>query len=154
MKKTVKILAALMAVALICAAFASCGGGDNTSSEKTSSDTSSAVDTAKTDWSKVDLEISDYAAMEDFRNKASEGAYDGKVVKFTGISEKLGSNCSIMEKNDEGTGIGMTYKLTDAKDSDYPADGAEVTLTGVVAVDSEYGSRYIEAPVDNIEVAE
>lgn len=174
-----KALAALMTAALTCGALASCSSGntpsgstapDGTSSvspstsdtsfvsstsHDTSSDPGTTVESTAPDWSKIDLEVSDYASMENFRTKASNGDYDGKVIKITAVSEKLGSHYSIMQHDTNGTGIGLTYKIAGAKDEDYPADDTKVTVTGVMVVDTaNYGARYLEVPADRVQVLE
>lgn len=156
MKKVFRLLAVVMAVALVGVAFASCTGSGS-DSKPAGDNTDSAAETQAekqdVDFSKPDLviEADDFKAMQSLMEDASMGNYDGKVVKITGTSEKFGSSYSIMESDNEGTGVGMTYKLVDSEE--YPADYSTVTLTGVI-VEGEYGARYIEVLSENIVVAE
>ncbi|MBQ1437427.1 MAG: hypothetical protein IIZ07_05770, partial [Ruminococcus sp.] len=63
------------------------------------------------------------------------------------------SNCTVMEHNDKGTGRGCSWEIIDGKfPDDYPEDDAKVTLTGVLMVVDDYGTRVLRVPAENVKV--
>ena len=101
----------------------------------------------------ITINNGDYDAMKTFASEMQGKTHEGKVVKVTGISTRsnFGAKASIMESDGGSQKIGATYKLTgvDAIDG-YPADDAVVELTGVVKVDDNGISCYIEVAPDNL----
>lgn len=157
MKKASKILAILMALVLSISLFASCGGSEPSDDNNSSAETTSAAgdNAADVDYSNVALTIKDgdFDAMSAFLDAWNDNTYDGKVIKITGISEQRTTNCTILEKDDKGTGRGCSWEIIDGKfPDDYPADGAKVTIAGVLTVTNEYGSRALRVPAENVEV--
>lgn len=160
MKKTAKIFALMLALCLTVTIFAACGGGTSSTTSDTASkaDESSAAATEaakEVDYSNPDLVIADgdFAAMESFLNDWSEQKWDGKVIKITGISGRRMSNCTILEKDGNGTGRGCSYEITGASfPDDYPADDAKVTVTGVLNYNPETLARILQVPKDQVVV--
>ena len=156
MKKTLRILAAIMVLALSVSLFAACGGGDkkaDDTSTQAATEAEAKSETADVDYSKVDLTIEngDYDAMSAFLDAWGENKYDNKVIKITGKSEHRMSNCTILEEDANGTGRGCSWEIIDGKfPDDYPADGAIVTVTGVLTVD-DIGARKLMVPAENVE---
>ena len=159
MKKVLRIMAVVMALMLVGAVFASCGGSATDSkAEGDNAETQAKAENAEQtpDFSNPEIKLSfgDYEGMETLMVEASEGKYDGKVVQIDGISAKYGSSYSVMERDeDAGASVGMTYKIKDAGDDGYPADDARVVITGVIA-EGEYGARFIEVLPENVVVSE
>ena len=165
MKKTLKIMAVAAALVLAATVFAACGGkteGGTSAASAAASAASSAeskaestADNKTADLSNPDITINngDYDAMKNFASEMQGKTHEGKVVKVTGISTRsnFGAKASIMESDGGSQKIGATYKLTgvDAIDG-YPADDAVVELTGVVKVDDNGISCYIEVAPDNL----
>lgn len=167
MKRIISILALVLAVLMVCGAFAACSSDKKT-------DTASKADAAETqaaeteadateapaevDYTDVALTIEDgdFDAMEAFLASWESGQYDGKVIKVTGISEQRMSNCTVIERNaEDNAGRGFSWEIVDGKfPDDYPADGAKVTLVGVMTIVNEYGARALMVPKENITVVE
>ncbi len=158
MKKIIKALAVVMAAALLIVSFAACSGSSdaNSSSATDATTAETAVQQADdVDYSDVALTIEDgdFDAMEKFLDAWGENKYDGKVIKITGVSERRMSNCTVMEHNDKGTGRGCSWEIIDGKfPDDYPEDDAKVTLTGVLMVVDDYGTRVLRVPAENVKV--
>lgn len=163
--KLFKIVAIIMALALTTAVFAACGGSSGSTD---SADTNEATETAAAEEAKtaevgdvdyadiaLTIEDGDFDAMVKFLDSWGEGTYDNKVIKVTGINAQRMSNCTVSENDGNGTGRGFSWEIIDGKfPDDYPADDAKVTLTGVLKITDEYGSRALLVPADNVEVAE
>ncbi len=159
MKKTLKIMAVAAALVLAATVFAACGGkteGGTSAASAAASAASSAESKAEStaDNKTADLSNPDITdAMKTFASEMQGKTHEGKVVKVTGISTRsnFGAKASIMESDGGSQKIGATYKLTgvDAIDG-YPADDAVVELTGVVKVDDNGISCYIEVAPDNL----
>lgn len=159
MKKNTSVIALLLAVLMVCCAFAACS-----SEKKSDTDSGTKTDTAVTeaadepaivDYSDiaVTIEDGDFDAMEDFIDNWDN--YNDKVIKITGTSVRRMSNCSIMEYDGEGTGRGFSWEIIGGNfPDDYPAEDAKVTLVGVLTVTDEYGSKALMVPAENITVIE
>ena len=166
MKRITSILALVLAVLMVCSALVACSSDKkaDTAATKAESETAAVEETeAETEAAEVDytdiavtIEDGDYAAMEAFLAAWEGGQYDNKVVKVTGISEQRMSNCTVIERNPEDNGgRGFSWEVIDGKfPDDYPADGAKVTLVGVMRIANEYGARVLMVPKENITVIE
>ena len=167
MKKTLKFMAVAAALVLAATVFAACGGkteggsasgASSAASAAASSAESKAESTAENktaDLSNPDITINngDYDAMKTFASEMQGKTHEGKVVRVTGISTRsnFGAKASIMESDGGTQKIGATYKLTGVDSIDgYPADDAVVELTGVVKVDDNGISCYIEVAPENL----
>lgn len=140
MKRTIKLLAIAMVLVLSVSLFASCGGGTD-------------IDLDKVNFNKTDLSITDtdFDKMEELLSEMDTAKYDRNVIQITGENATRSSNCSIMIKNGEGVGRGISWEVIDGKFPDsYPADGAKVTITGVLVKDSN-GARVLKVPADKVE---
>ena len=166
MRRTLKIMAVAAAMVLAATVFAACGGKTEGGASGASSAASAAASSAESkaestaenkaaDLSNPDITINngDYDAMKTFASEMQGKIHEGKVVKVTGISTRsnFGAKASIMESDGGTQKIGATYKLTgvDAIEG-YPEDDAVVELTGVVKVDDNGISCYIEVAPENL----
>ena len=164
MKRMTRILSALLAVLLIGSVLASCSGGsDKTDSKKADEAAESKVDQteaaqpAAVDYTDIALTIEDgdFDGIVKFLKAWESGQYDDKVIKVTGISERRVSNCTVIEKDGQGTGRGFSWEIIDGKfPDDYPAEDAKVTLVGQLKVDNQYGARKLMVPAENVTVIE
>ncbi len=147
MKKFGKVIALAVVMAVALTAFVSCGCGSNDSSAEFERDTT-PVDLNKP---QAVIEINDYDGMQDFMTAFSKGDYDNSAVKITGISEHRGTSCSILQKTENGSSLGVSYEIENGKfPDDYPENGAKVTLTGAIRVTNALGYRAIVVPKDKI----
>lgn len=140
MKKTIRMFALALVIALSISLFASCGGATD-------------IDLDGVDYSSVSLTIkeSDFDKMEEFLKELESGKYDRNVVKITGENATRQSNCTILVKDGKGTGRGVSWEVIDGKyPDDYPADGAKITITGVL-VKNDSGARVLMVPADKVE---
>lgn len=163
MKRLPKCASAVLALSFALLAFASCGSnssGTSSSSSQSSIEQSTVAQTTaaskiEVDYSKPDLVIEDgdFAAMESFLNGWGENKWDDKVIKISGINARRMSNCTIQEKDGNGTGKGCSWEIVDGKfPDDYPEDDAKITVTGVLKFNSETLVRVLEVPADMVEV--
>ncbi len=178
MKKTVKLLALVLAVALLAVSLTACAGNtasqDQSTLESTASQLESDLSSAASelesaasqltseivqsvDFTKPDvtIEYGDFDGIVSFTNDMLAGKYDGQVVRAEGISSKRMSNCALLEANAAGDEKrGFTWQLQDAPEmSAYPAEDAHVIITGIVVV-GEYDVRYLMVPADQVQVVE
>lgn len=112
-------------------------------------DDSAKIDLSAYDFSKADLAIADYAAMEKFLGEMDAGTWDQKIIKITGV-EFYGMSHSVQIRNaaDDG-GIGVKYELVG--EGEYPEeDGTAMTVTGVLVVDDSGWSRILYVPADQL----
>ena len=175
MKKNIRTMsAAALVISAVCACSA-CGSGGNisdsqaesiangivdsidwgelTGAGETTAAASAPVDPKTVDYSKVDITIAygDSSAISEIGSNMYYGNYDGKVIKVEGLSCKYGSKYSIMEYDSDSSKTGFDYELIDS--TDYPADGARVELTGVIApTGDEWGSRRFYVLPANVKV--
>lgn len=165
MKKTLRLLAGILAVMLVCGIMASCSKSNTaadtktteSSAEQKTEETVSAQQDDEVDYSDIALTIEDgdFEAMEQFLDAWANNTYDGKVIKITGVSQRRMSNCTVSEKNGEGLGRGCSWEIIDGNfPDDYPAEDAKVTLVGVLTVTNEYGARALLVPKENVTVLE
>ena len=161
MKTLVKSLALVMAIAMVCFAFAACGeeiassSGTGSNSQVSATSYHSGKEYATADYKKADAEVEyeDNKKMTSLMKDITNGKYDNKVVEMEGINTTYGSSCGILEKNDDGTLVGAMYYLIDAVyPTDYPAKDAHIKLKGLVVKDDTTGARHLEVPKDQIEV--
>ena len=164
MKKIVKAMAVVMALALSVMVFAACGSSGQPKEVAVKGDSSAAVDPAATeavssndgvDYSKVDITINDgdFAAMKELATAMQSGGNQGKVVKVTGINSRsqFGAKASVMESDGGSSKIGTTYKIVGVDSIDqYPEDDAKIELTGVVKLDDNGISCYIEVTQEHL----
>lgn len=148
MKRFFKAAAVVMALAFSAAVFGACG-------ETKDESTASVSEKSEVDYSKPDVTIEkdDYNGMKNFADEMLAGKHDDKVVKIDGTTTRstMSVKASIMESDGGSQKIGVTYKIAGAESIDeYPAEGAETTITGVVKTD-ENGVRFIEVPKDKLE---
>lgn len=160
MKALVKSLALVMAVALVCFAFVACGeevnntgATSNNQVNATSYHAGKEFATANYKKAAAKVEYEDNKKMTSLMKDISKGKYDNKVVEIEGINTTYGSNCGILEKNDNGTLVGTMYYLIDSVyPTDYPAKDAHIKLKGLVVRDDNTGARHLEVPKDQLEV--
>ena len=161
MKALVKSLALIMAIALVCFAFAACGEEIKSSTGTSSNNTVSATsyhagkEYATADYKKAEksVEYEDNKTMTSLMKDITKGKYDNKVVEMEGINTTYGSSCGIVEKNEDGTLVGAMYYIIDAVyPTDYPAKDAHIKLKGLVVQDKTTGARHLEVPKDQLEI--
>jgi hypothetical protein len=92
------------------------------------------------DLKNVDVTIAygDYEAMESLSKKIQNGEMDGKVVKIDGKVSNFskGMSYNIGERRENGNAfIGTTFTIEDGAEDDYPSDGDQVVITGIVKAD-------------------
>ena len=112
-------------------------------------DDAEGIDLSAYDFSKADLTIEDYDAMEKFMSEMDAGTWDQKIIKITGV-EFYGMSHSVQIRNtaDDG-GIGVKYELVG--EGEYPEeDGTAMTVTGVLVVDDSGWSRILYVPADQL----
>ena len=169
MKKIVKAMAVVMALALSVMVFAACGGNSDQPKEvAVKGDSSAAGDNKATeavssndgvDYSKVDITVNDgdYAAMQEFATALQSGGNQGKVVKITGINSRsnFGAKASVMVSDGNSSKIGTTYKIVDVDSVDkYPENDSKIELTGVVKLDDNGISCYVEVTPEHLIVVD
>lgn len=105
---------------------------DNTGSEVTTSEPS----TTTTDkYSTVDesIEFGDFEGMTKLSKAIQNGEATGKSVKIAGIVSHPMSKYSIVQENKTGSQkIGTQFIIEDIDESNYPADGDKIVITGTV----------------------
>lgn len=154
MKKLIVVILSLILVLSLVA----CGGSsdpaqpDATDAPAVDAPTEAPTATG-TDLSKVDYDIAfgDFDGMQAFMSKLGNFEAENAVVKVDGSMEKLGSSYSIMERDGDGAGLGVTVVVEDWADADYPADGSRVQILGVVVTDG--WNHYISVLPENLTVA-
>ena len=175
MKKLITILSVTTALVFAAGTLSACGGAAESTvsaagsaaesaasavasaAESAVSAAASAIDNADVDFSNpvVVIESGDYAGMEAFAKELQSGGNMGKVVKITGISARspFGAKATISESDGNGKKIGTTYVIQGADSIDaYPAEDAEIVITGVVVKSDNGISCQIEVPAQNVTV--
>ena len=164
MKKILKAMAIVMALALSVAVFAACGNSDWPKEAAVKGESSGASENTATeavspndgvDYSKIDITVSDgdYAAMQEFATALQSGGNQGKVVKITGINSRsqFGAKATVMVSDGNSSKIGTTYKIAGVDSIDkYPENDSVIELTGVVKLDDNGISCYVEVPPENL----
>ena len=125
-------------------------GKDGGTSQQKGGDDKDGGDDKKTktitadDLKNVDETVSfgDYDSQFTLSKAIQNGEKLGKVVKIDGTVSHYGKGFSytVGQKKADGSGfIGTVFTIEDGEESDYPADGDHVVLTGVVVADEETG---------------
>lgn len=165
MKRIVKIAAVVLAFAVFAACFSGCGTiSFESPASSPASQAASKVNAEKkqvsqihdnVDFTHPDLVIGDgdYSAMESFLGECESKKWDGKVIQVTGINEQRIKNCSVQERNAEGSGKGAPWELIGGTfPTEYPADNAKITVTGVLHYDESTWVRVLMVPKNRVVV--
>lgn len=160
MKVITKVLAVVMVLALTAMVFAACGGNSGSTTESKADDASSQAveskaDGGNVDYSKPEKTISEFADLEAFAKELQSNGNQGMVVKITGINSRsnFGAKATISISDGDKTKIGTTYKIDGVdKIDDYPADDANIEITGVVTLEESGLGCYIAVPKDQVVV--
>ena len=86
------------------------------------------------DFSDVNVwvEYGDYDGMYALSKSIQNGEMLGQIVKIEGDVSHPMSKYSIVEEDENGSKIGTEFIIEGAEESEYPADGAHVVITGEV----------------------
>ena len=164
MKRLTKIMAVVMALALTAMVFAACGGsGSSSSKAESKSDNGAASSQAveskdeggDVDYSNPDVTITDFATMETYAKEMQSNGHQGEVVKVTGINTRsnFGAKATVSISDGASKKIGTTYKITGVDSIDeYPAEDAEIEITGVVTLEEGGLGCFIAVPKDQVKV--
>ncbi len=164
MKKILKAMAIVMALALSVAVFAACGNSEQPKEVAVKGESSGSADHTATemvssndgvDYSKVDITVNDgdYAAMNELATALQSGGNQGKIVKITGVNSRsqFGAKASVMVSDGSSGKIGTTYKIAGVDTIDqYPENDSVIELTGVVKLDDNGISCYVEVPPEHL----
>lgn len=160
MKKITRILAVAMVLALTAMVFAACGGSGSSTAESSKTDASSQAveskaDNASVDYNNPTVTITDYAAMETYAKEMQSNGHQGEVVKVVGINSRsnFGAKATVSISDGGSKKIGTTYKINGADSIDaYPAEDAEIEITGVVTLEESGLGCFIAVPADKVTV--
>ena len=119
-------------------------GGTSQQKDKKDGDDKKTKTITADDLKNVDESVAfgDYDSQFTLSKAIQNGEKLGKVVKIDGTVSHYGKGFSytVGQKKSDGTGfIGTVFTIEDGEESDYPADGDHVVLTGVVVADEETG---------------
>lgn len=153
MKTVFKITALIMAMAMVCFVFISCGEKEEGSTVATHYHSGTQYATANYDEVATEVEYEDDKTMTVLMKDITAGKYDNQVVEIEGFNTRYGESCGILEKNEDGTLVGAMYYLIDGVfPTDYPEKDAHIKLRGLVVVDESNGARHLEVPKDQLQI--
>ena len=133
------IVGAIVVAALVVGIVVAIKNSGSSSSNNSSSSSSGSQTPSSTDYSNVDVSVSygDYDSMETLSKNIQNGYATGQIVKIDGIVSHPATTYSVVQPNADGSQrIGTQFIIDGASESDYPADGARVVITGEVVEQS------------------
>lgn len=163
MKKTLKILALILALAMTLCVLTACGGDDKKDDKKdepATEETAPAAEEITVDFSQYDLTAIEegndwsegsssdgakFSGMLDLNKRIKAGELEGKVISVSGKLTIKDDATEVYQQNGAGGKATVPFKLVDGE---LPEAGKFIKITGVVLGDKAF------VPADQLSIIE